>query len=173
MDSKRAVDNLKGLNTVKEPSTKRKRLQPKAKISGLEGRTSKVSGDANGSKLSDISLKVDVKKNLTVSSPRQGDEAAHIVELFNKEKKTTEADIMIKATLQQYNTRKNIQGQATAKGSMLLERKFEDYLTQILKEDTQNLRTKRRDAPQILKYTNLHGSLDLVDEIHDSQNKRI
>ena len=54
---------------------------------------------SDGSKLSDIQKKLDVKKNLTVSSPRRADDAEKIVEIFTQDKKTTEADEMIKATL--------------------------------------------------------------------------
>ena len=63
---------------------------------------------SDGSKLSDMQKKLDVKKNLTVSSPRRADDAEKIVEIFTQDKKTTEADEMIKATLHQYNTRKNL-----------------------------------------------------------------
>ena len=83
MDGKKAAENLKGLNTVKDPSTRRKRQGSKQQDAKGNGPSDMAGREASdGSKLSDMQKKLDVKKNLTVSSPRRADDAEKIVEIF-------------------------------------------------------------------------------------------
>ena len=93
------------------------------------------------------------QKNLTVS-PRN---ASNMVEMFTSERKAAQNSQVIADSLKQLEQKDALVRQLKNKGTVL-EAKFKNYLTEILKEDMKLSISSGSGAPDILKYSNAIGS---------------